>query len=180
VRYVAFLRALNVGGRWVKMAALKSHFEALGMAGVATYITSGNVVFDSGARSQPALAKRLEDGLEPLLGFRSEVFLRRADELAAIAARGRRWAEAGGAGTTVHVGFLAAEPAAAQAAAVAALATSVDRFEIDGRELIWTIRGSVHDSQVGGPKLDRALGGRVTFRKAGMLVKLAEALDRLG
>jgi hypothetical protein len=41
---------------------------------------------------------------------------------------------------------------------------------------VWTIRGNVHDSKVSGPRLERALGGRVTFRKAGMLQGLAAAL----
>ncbi len=42
---VAFLRAINVGGRFLKMAALAEHCRALGLADVQTYINSGNVIF---------------------------------------------------------------------------------------------------------------------------------------
>ena len=47
-RYIAFLRAINVGGRHtVKMDFLRDFFESLGFSNVETFIASGNVVFDS-------------------------------------------------------------------------------------------------------------------------------------
>ena len=49
-RYVAFLRAINVGGHVVKMEALRKLFESMGFQRVETYIASGNVIFDSEAR----------------------------------------------------------------------------------------------------------------------------------
>ena len=49
-RYIAFLRAINVGGHTVKMAELKRLFEALGFTNVETFIASGNVIFDSSAK----------------------------------------------------------------------------------------------------------------------------------
>ena len=177
-QYVAFLRAINVGGRIVKMAALAAHFGTLGATRVRTHIASGNVIFDSAARSPVRLAATLEDGLEPLLGFRSEVFLRRADEVVAIAERGRRWSDEAGPETRLHIGFLAAPPAPANVAAIQALRSEVDAFRVEGSELVWSIRGLVTDSLISGPKIERALGGRVTFRKAGMLLGLAEALGK--
>ena len=46
-RYIAFLRALNVGGHTVKMDHLRSLFEALGFGGVESFIASGNIIFDT-------------------------------------------------------------------------------------------------------------------------------------
>jgi len=46
-RYVAFLRGINLGKRRVKMEQLRRHFEGFGLENVATFIASGNVVFDS-------------------------------------------------------------------------------------------------------------------------------------
>ena len=37
-RCIAFLRAVNVAGRFVKMEALRAAFEALGLADVSTVI----------------------------------------------------------------------------------------------------------------------------------------------
>ena len=61
-QYVAFLRAVNVGGRIVKMAELKKIFEAAGLAEVATFIASGNVIFRS-----PKVASGLEGQIERAL-----------------------------------------------------------------------------------------------------------------
>ncbi len=44
-RYVAFLRAINVGGRTVAMRELTRIFERLGFSDVGTFIASGNVIF---------------------------------------------------------------------------------------------------------------------------------------
>ena len=63
-RYIAFLRAVNVGGRIVKMEELRKHFAALGLANAETLIASGNVIFDSAAKSATGLQKRIEDGLQ--------------------------------------------------------------------------------------------------------------------
>ena len=46
-RYVAFLRAINVGGHTVRMDALRRLFETWGGVNVETFISSGNVVFEA-------------------------------------------------------------------------------------------------------------------------------------
>ena len=47
-RYVAFLRAINVGGaRTVKMTTLCQAFEAMDFGEVSSYIASGNIIFTS-------------------------------------------------------------------------------------------------------------------------------------
>ena len=52
-RYVAFLRAVNVGrGRKVEMARLRKLLTEAGYGNVSTYIQSGNVFFDSSSRSK--------------------------------------------------------------------------------------------------------------------------------
>lgn len=82
--HVALLRAINVGGAGkLPMAELKALCEGLGFTDVATFIQSGNVVFrDSGDAAD--IAARLDAALAERLGKPPGVFLRRADELAAI------------------------------------------------------------------------------------------------
>jgi uncharacterized protein (DUF1697 family) len=56
-QYLALLRGINVGGNnLIKMAELKRCFEALGFGNVATYIQSGNVLFDTGEGSPASLS----------------------------------------------------------------------------------------------------------------------------
>jgi uncharacterized protein (DUF1697 family) len=51
-QYIAFLRAINVGGHTVKMDPLRQLFEALGFSQVETFIASGNVIFNSTSKNR--------------------------------------------------------------------------------------------------------------------------------
>lgn len=84
--YVAFLRAINVSGRFIKMRDLAAAFHCLGHLDARTYINSGNVIFTSSIRSAPKLERFLENQLEPQLGFKSEAFVRTSAEVKAISA----------------------------------------------------------------------------------------------
>src|SRR4051794_28128089 len=102
-RCVAFLRAVNVGGRVVKMDALRAAFEALGLAHVETFIASGNVVFDSRTRELAALERKIEAQLLQSFGFEIDAFVRSLDEVAALTTHPAFEADA--AATTQVVGF---------------------------------------------------------------------------
>ena len=44
--FISLLRGINVGGnRIIKMAALRSRYESLGLDNVKSYVQSGNVIF---------------------------------------------------------------------------------------------------------------------------------------
>src|SRR5437588_9213870 len=59
-QYVALLRAINVGGRsLIKMADLRALFESLGLASVATYIQTGNVLFRAEETDRARLARTI-------------------------------------------------------------------------------------------------------------------------
>ena len=81
--YVALLRAVNVGGRKLAMADLKSIAEELGFERVRTFIASGNLLFAS-SRSEPDVARLLENRLGKLMGVDVPVMVRTASEMAAV------------------------------------------------------------------------------------------------
>jgi uncharacterized protein (DUF1697 family) len=58
VKYVAFLRTVNVGGRIVKMERLRKIFEELKFKNVKTFIQSGNVIFETGEKKQRYLNEK--------------------------------------------------------------------------------------------------------------------------
>jgi uncharacterized protein (DUF1697 family) len=62
--YIALLRAVNVGGRFYKMADLRGHLTESGLEDVETYIQSGNVRFRTPMRS----AAKVEGHVEEVLG----------------------------------------------------------------------------------------------------------------
>lgn len=82
-RWIALLRGVNVGGRTIKMAELRSALEGAGLENVETVLQSGNVMFDS-----PDGAARLKDRLETTLrdrfGYDAKVQVIERDELRKI------------------------------------------------------------------------------------------------
>lgn len=83
-RYVAFLRAINVGGRTVKMERLRKLFEDLGLKNVRSYINSGNIFFETEVTDRQELAHSIEQHLRKKLGFDVPTFLRTTVELETI------------------------------------------------------------------------------------------------
>jgi uncharacterized protein (DUF1697 family) len=81
--YIAFLRAVNVGGRVVPMARLRMLFEELGLEGVRTYIQSGNVFFTTKKADRAALGRRIERHLYDALGFEVPTMLRTIEQVEA-------------------------------------------------------------------------------------------------
>lgn len=85
-RYVALLRAVNVGGTGkLPMDELRAMCAALGFAGVRTYIASGNVVFDS-VLPKREVRRALEARLHAWAGRPVGVAVRTGAEMAAVLA----------------------------------------------------------------------------------------------
>ncbi|MGW7445274.1 DUF1697 domain-containing protein [Kitasatospora sp. NPDC054795] len=84
--YIAFLRAVNVGGRTVRMERLRALFAELGLGNVRSYIQSGNVFFTTDEPDRAALTARIEEHLEQALGYPVPALLRTVDEVAGLLA----------------------------------------------------------------------------------------------
>ena len=82
-RFVALLRAVNVGGRKLPMAELRALCAELGWEEVETYIQSGNIVFSASGKPA-ALEQRLEKSIRERLGLDVPVMVRTAGEWAAL------------------------------------------------------------------------------------------------
>jgi uncharacterized protein (DUF1697 family) len=83
-RYVALLRAVNVGGTGkLSMAELRTMCESVGFTHVRTYIASGNVVFDS-KLAEASVKSKLERRLEQYAGKPVSVAVRTGAELAKV------------------------------------------------------------------------------------------------
>ena len=83
-RFVALLRAVNVGGTGLlAMTDLRAICEAIGCRDVRTYIASGNVVFEAQWGEAEAKA-RLGAGLQAHAGAPVRVLVRSAAEIAAV------------------------------------------------------------------------------------------------
>ena len=172
-RRIAFLRGINVGNRNEKSAELVAAFEAMGFRDVATFLASGNVVFDGAGGVETELVARIETGLASSLVYEVATVVRSCPELAAVAAGDRVSPSplAGREGVKVHVTFLASEVPADLRDAVASLRGPDDDFIAAGRELYWLRRGRMSDSPAWAP-LERALAGRGTQRTLNTVERL--------
>lgn len=173
-RYVAFLRAINVGGHVVKMDALRAHFESLRLSKVETFIASGNVIFESPTRDGASLEAEIEQRLRKKLGYEVATFLRTPSELAAVVAQQPFGAaDPLDAGHALSVGFVKSAPDAGAHTKLQSHASDVDDFRIVGREVFWLCRVRISDSKFTGARLEKMLGSPVTFRNVTTVRKLA-------
>ncbi len=172
-RYAALLRAINVGGRTVKMDELRAIFEAVPLRRVESVIASGNILFDSASADVAKLETRIEAKLEKSLGYEVETFVRTGAELAALVAN-QPFALSGA--DKVHVVFQR-EPLSAEAQqAVVALSNGYDEFVVKEREIYWCTRGPFSGSQIKPSAFARAVGSPGTARNVTTVRKLAEKL----
>src|SRR5580658_2019879 len=104
-RYVAFLKAINVGGHVVKMEQLRQLFSALKFSNVETFIASGNVIFETKSTPDEKLEQKIEKHLEKALGYEVATFVRSIEEIQAISVYEPFSSEAVKAAHVVSVGF---------------------------------------------------------------------------
>jgi uncharacterized protein (DUF1697 family) len=170
VRYAAFLRAVNLGrNRRVSGAELCAIFEELGLEDVASFRTSGNLVFEA-PRDMTA---QIEKALESRLGYDVGVFLRTAEELDEIASHQPFTpAQVKASKGKVQVSMISAKPTAANRKRVLALATDQDLLAFGKRELYWLPSGGTADSALDRKAID-ALLGPTTMRTKGTVEQLA-------
>ena len=172
-RYVAFLRAINVGGHVVKMEQLRALFEAMGAANVATFIASGNVIFDTSRRSPAALEAEIEGRLQKALGYPVTTFLRTIPELREVAAHLPFSPPQLEPGATLFVGFLKGAPGREACRAVSGLCDSSNEFVVHERELYWLRRNRDMELVGYGKGLEKLLVGGVTMRNVTTVKKIA-------
>ena len=140
---------------------------------MATFRTSGNVVFGADREPSAKLAGRIETGLAESVGFEMTVFLRTAAEIRAMADHqpfDRRLVETSQG--KLQVALLSAKPAARIRREVLALATDEDRLAFGDRELYWLPGGGIRDSALSFKAIERLVGS-TTMRTKGTIDELA-------
>lgn len=173
-KYVAFLRAINVGGHVVKMDVLKALFEGLGYADVSTYIASGNVLFETRARNAAAIEATIEAALETALGYAVTTFVRTREAVAAIAAHEAFPREAIETAAAFNVAMLKQPLDANGVAGVAKLRTDIDDFHLNGSELYWLCARRQMESKFSNALFERTVKARATFRGLRTMAALAK------
>lgn len=171
MKYVAFLRGINVGGHAIiKMADLKQIFESLELDDVQTYIQSGNVIFQSDEKDADLLAKQIERQLEKATGHKIQHFVRTLREVQTIASKSTFTAKDN---ETVHVTFLNQKPGRKAQQALLAFKSDADDFAFKGREL-YNLRRDREASVFSNNWVEKILNTPATTRNLTTVKKIAE------
>jgi uncharacterized protein (DUF1697 family) len=174
-KYVALLRAINVGGKsMIKMPDLRKQFEALGLKDVVTYIQTGNVVFTSPPTSTSSLAKRLEKKLESSFGYKTRVFVLSPAELKKAAANNPFSPDRLDKEQHCHLVFLSSEPARANQKALLDLQGKEYRFAVKGKVFYYAYSREVAGSRRRSINFEKVLGVTGTARTWKVIKKLIE------
>lgn len=140
IKYVAFLRGINVGGNHIiKMEDLRRMFAAMNFENVKTYIQSGNVIFETAEKDSDAIAAVIERGLYKEVGYEVKTMTRTLAELKEIAAH-NPFNSAADANAQRYVCFLSAAPAAESKDSLASLSGDFEVFRFRNREMYYLRR----------------------------------------
>lgn len=168
--YAALLRAVNVGGTGkLAMSDLRALCETCGFTNAATYIQSGNVVFET-RRAEASVKKLLEEELTKKLGKKADVLIRTKQELEALVA-GNPFPKA--PPNRVLVLFLDRPPPRGSLDGVAT--PGGEELAASGRHVVVHYPNGMGQSKLKLPKLGIATGRNLnTVRK---VIEMLEALE---
>jgi len=177
MRYVAFIRGINVGGnKKLSMADLRDLMTGLGYTDVATYIQSGNVVFSSDHDNPEVLEGEIEQEIAQEIGLDVSILVRSQAELAAVI-EGNPFQEAAARPTTLHVFFLSASPDRERLEKVDPRQFEPDEFLVGDRVMYIHCPNGLGRSKLAAYPWERRLGLRITSRNWNTVTKLRSMLE---
>lgn len=172
-RFIAFLRAINVGGHIVKMDDLRSMFQSMGFKSVETFIASGNVIFDSKSQNTKSLEEQIENHLEKELGYQVATFIRNPSEITAISRQNPFSEPEIAEAVALNIALMKEPLNETTLTTLLALKTDVDNFQAIGREVYWLCRKKQSESKFSNAVFEKTLRIKATFRGLSTISKLA-------
>jgi uncharacterized protein (DUF1697 family) len=169
--YIAFLRAVNVGGRMVKMDTLRVHLANAGFRDVETHIQSGNVRLGSTARSTAKVEQLVEKALADLVDFDVATLVRTPKQLSALVADAP--ASPLGDEARHYVAFLRSEPKAAAAKQLDGWNVDGERLTVVGRDVHMWLSKSSHEAKINNARIEKIAGMAATNRNWTVVSALA-------
>jgi uncharacterized protein (DUF1697 family) len=165
--HAAFLRGVNLGRmRKVSSAKLVEIFEGMRLDDVATFRTSGNVVFATGRRPREELTSRIERALAKALGFEVTTFVRTASELRAVASHSPfSPPEIEASKGKLQVSLLPGSPGRRARREILEMASDEDRLAFGPRELYWLPGGGTQGSALNRNAIEKLIGPTTTRTK---------------
>ncbi|QJB35089.1 DUF1697 domain-containing protein [Chitinophaga oryzae] len=171
-RYVAFLRAVNVGGRQVKMEVLRALFEQAGFKNVKTYIQSGNVIFDAAGKGA-ALEPEIERLLAKNLGFEVPACIRSVADLQAVLNNNPYPGIVPDKDLQIYIAFLQTLPGDKAAAVLETMQSDIETYRMNGKEVYVLMKKNMGAPPFSNNYLEKKLGLVATTRNLATVQKVS-------
>lgn len=162
--YVAFLRAVNVGGRFVKMADLRDALSSSGFGDVKTHIQSGNVRVSSTRRSAVKVAEDLSRALTEWAGFEIPAIVRTPTQLGALMATVDSLPCLLGAEARRYVAFASGAVPAGATRTLDAWDQPGERARVVGADVIADFTVDFHSIKLTNARIEKVTGLTTTWR----------------
>ncbi len=174
-RYLAFLRAINVGGhRVIRMADLRKTFGSLGFGNVATYIQTGNVLFSCDESDPLKLEETIEEAIRDKHGFDVTVMVRTPKEISEIVEQ-NPFSDLDESLYKIYVVFLSEPPHTQNLDALTSLSNQHESFIVRGSHAFVSIDGNSKGKVMFSNNfLEKQLKVEATTRNIRVTRKLAE------
>ena len=174
--YVAFLRGINLGPtNKIAMPALREMATGLGYTDVATYINSGNLIFDSTKRAA-TLEREIAAAIKETFGPRIDVAVRTPAQLKKLLADNPY---PDGNPSQVTIAFLTKAAPAAGKEKVAAIATEAEPFTFAGQDVYVHYSNGLGNSKLA-EKFSAIIGVSSTVRNINTVTKIVALCDKRG
>lgn len=153
--YIALLRSVNVGGRFVKMDALRAGLSHRGFGDVESHIQSGNLRFTSSLRSVAKVEIATEMALQELCGFTVRAMVRTPAQLGELTSYGAGLAAPLEGDVRRYVAFLKEDPDDEFLAMMNGWDVAGERAHVNGREVYLWLAHPSHEAKLTNARIER-------------------------
>jgi uncharacterized protein (DUF1697 family) len=174
MKYVTFLRGINVGGKnMIKMELLREMFSSLGFKNVKSYINSGNLIFETVETDDNVLSAKIAATITSTFSFKINVMTRTIAEIEDLV-ENNPFAGQFENDKDLHVFFLDEDLSEKKRELLIAQANENEMFAFNPRTIFCLLRISILDSIVGKGFIDKKLKVSATARNWRTVNKILE------
>jgi uncharacterized protein (DUF1697 family) len=174
MKYVTFLRGINVGGKnMIKMELLREMFSSIGFENVKSYINSGNVIFETVESDDNVLSAKIAAAITATFSFKINVMTRTIAEIENLV-KNNPFAGQFENDKDLHVFFLDEDLSDEKRELLLTQANENEMFAFKPRTIFCFLRISILDSIVGKGFIDKKLKVSATARNWRTVNKILE------
>ncbi len=172
--FVAFLRAVNVSPRWVKMEALRKLLSDNDFRDVETHIQSGNVLLSTSLRSAAKVRDRLRELLSTEFGFDIPVVVRTQKQLVTLVDDVAQLSSPLSEKARVYVALADGTVSSQGKEVLESWDRPGERATVLGHDVVLWLEVPAHAAKLTNARIEKAVGTAVTTRDIKVLRALVE------